>query len=339
MGIRYRKSINLGKGFRVNMSKTGPGFSWGGKGYRITRTANGNIRGTAYIPGTGISYQKDFGNPHKKINTASKEKSSSKNTKSRSSEPTSVNMRRFENDLSAINPGSMADVIEISQKNRSKKILAILLMVVGIGLAIVNPLFLILAIVGLILLFYNKSNDKIAIDYDMTEDAKKELDASNDFLAGIMESDQVWLVRSVEELPETSEADMKISQRISMKFSKDNDEIETNAETFTLSNDQTKLIFLPDALFIKEGSKMSALSFNDMEISLHKLTFLEEDRPPADATLLGKTYEHTNKDGSPDKRFKENRELNIVEYGVLSLYKEPGLNSFIIFSDTVLDGE
>lgn len=45
MGIRYRKSINLGKGFRVNMSKTGPGFSWGGKGYRITRTANGNIRG------------------------------------------------------------------------------------------------------------------------------------------------------------------------------------------------------------------------------------------------------------------------------------------------------
>ena len=45
MGIRYRKSINLGKGFRVNISKTGPGFSWGGKGYRITRTANGNIKG------------------------------------------------------------------------------------------------------------------------------------------------------------------------------------------------------------------------------------------------------------------------------------------------------
>lgn len=339
MGIRYRKSINLGKGFRVNMSKTGPGFSWGGKGYRITRTANGNIRGTAYMPGTGISYQKDFGNPHKKIEKTAKEKLSSKNTKSRPSEPKNVNIRRFENDLSAINPGSMADVIKISEKNRNKKILAIVLVIAGIGLAITNPLFLIIALAGIIFLFYNKSNEKIAIDYDMTEDAKKELDTSNDFLAGIMESDQVWLVRKAEELAETSEADMKINQRISMNFSRGNDGIETNAETFTLSSNQTKLIFLPDALFIKEGSKMSALNFNDMEISLHKLRFLEEDRPPADATLLGKTYEHSNKDGSPDKRFKENKELNIVEYGVLSLYKEPGLNSFIVFSDTVLDGE
>ena len=50
MGIRFRKSINLGKGFRINMSKTGPGFSWGGKGFRLTKTAKGNIRGTAYIP-------------------------------------------------------------------------------------------------------------------------------------------------------------------------------------------------------------------------------------------------------------------------------------------------
>ena len=63
MGFRYRKSINLGKGFRVNMSKSGPGFSWGGNGFRLTRTAKGNIRGTAYIPGTGISYQKEFKDP------------------------------------------------------------------------------------------------------------------------------------------------------------------------------------------------------------------------------------------------------------------------------------
>ncbi|WP_297378513.1 DUF4236 domain-containing protein, partial [Anaerococcus sp.] len=37
MGIRFRKSINLGKGFRINMSKTGLGFSWGGKGFRLTK--------------------------------------------------------------------------------------------------------------------------------------------------------------------------------------------------------------------------------------------------------------------------------------------------------------
>ena len=40
MGWRYRKSINLGGGFRVNLSKNGIGYSWGVKGYRMTKTAD-----------------------------------------------------------------------------------------------------------------------------------------------------------------------------------------------------------------------------------------------------------------------------------------------------------
>ena len=55
MGFRYRKSINLGGGFRINLSKSGVGYSWGTKGYRITKTASGKTRSTYSIPGTGIS--------------------------------------------------------------------------------------------------------------------------------------------------------------------------------------------------------------------------------------------------------------------------------------------
>ena len=61
MGFRFRKSINLGGGFRVNLSKSGVGYSWGTKGYRVTKKAGGGGRTTASIPGTGISYTKDFG--------------------------------------------------------------------------------------------------------------------------------------------------------------------------------------------------------------------------------------------------------------------------------------
>ena len=56
MGWRYRKSINLGGGFRINLSKSGIGYSWGVKGFRITQTASGQTRKTYSIPGTGISY-------------------------------------------------------------------------------------------------------------------------------------------------------------------------------------------------------------------------------------------------------------------------------------------
>ena len=56
MGFRFRKSINLGGGFRINLSRSGIGCSWGTKGFRVTKTAKGTTRVTTSIPGTGISY-------------------------------------------------------------------------------------------------------------------------------------------------------------------------------------------------------------------------------------------------------------------------------------------
>lgn len=56
MGVRFRKSMKLPGGVRVNASKSGIGYSYGGKGFRVTKTAKGTTRTTASIPGTGISY-------------------------------------------------------------------------------------------------------------------------------------------------------------------------------------------------------------------------------------------------------------------------------------------
>ncbi len=58
MGFRFRKSFGAGP-FRVNLSKSGIGYSVGGKGFRFTKKAGGGTRTTASIPGTGISYVKD----------------------------------------------------------------------------------------------------------------------------------------------------------------------------------------------------------------------------------------------------------------------------------------
>lgn len=124
-----------------------------------------------------------------------------------------------------------------------------------------------------------------------------------------------------------------------LSFRRGNDQVDTNAETFTLEGGPIKLIFLPDSIFIKQDGKLNALGFNEIQMNIGKMTFLEDEREPNDATLLGKTYEYTNKDGSPDKRYKENREVALVEYGFISLYKEPGFDTLIVFSDTVLDGK
>ena len=56
MGLRFRKTIDLGNGARINISKSGIGYSFGGRGFRVTRTARGTDRVTLSIPGTGLSY-------------------------------------------------------------------------------------------------------------------------------------------------------------------------------------------------------------------------------------------------------------------------------------------
>ena len=66
MGFRYRKSINLGGGARLNLSKSGVGFSVGTKGARLTKTARGTTRTTLSIPGSGISYVSETGKSGKR---------------------------------------------------------------------------------------------------------------------------------------------------------------------------------------------------------------------------------------------------------------------------------
>ncbi len=61
MGMRFRKSINLGGGARVNLSKSGIGYSLGTKGARITKKSSGGTRRTLSVPGTGVSYVKESG--------------------------------------------------------------------------------------------------------------------------------------------------------------------------------------------------------------------------------------------------------------------------------------
>lgn len=70
MVFRYRKSKNFGP-FRINLSKSGVGWSVGGKGFRYTKKANGGNRTTTSIPGSGISWVKESSR-NNTINNASK---------------------------------------------------------------------------------------------------------------------------------------------------------------------------------------------------------------------------------------------------------------------------
>lgn len=65
MGFRFRKSLSLGRGIRLNLSKRGIGISVGRKGLRLG-IGPGGTRFSAGIPGTGMYYEKRLGSRKRK---------------------------------------------------------------------------------------------------------------------------------------------------------------------------------------------------------------------------------------------------------------------------------
>lgn len=58
MGFRYRRSFRMAPGVRLNVSKSGLGFSAGGRRYRVTRHAGGRLSRAINLPIRGLSHHR-----------------------------------------------------------------------------------------------------------------------------------------------------------------------------------------------------------------------------------------------------------------------------------------
>ena len=79
MGLRFRKSVQLFPGFRLNFSKHGAGFSVGNRGFRYSHSATGRRTVSTSIPGTGLTWSQSL-NPSKPHYSASKRHTSSRSS-------------------------------------------------------------------------------------------------------------------------------------------------------------------------------------------------------------------------------------------------------------------
>lgn len=63
------------------------------------------------------------------------------------------------------------------------------------------------------------------------------------------------------------------------------------------------------------------------------LKFIEQERIPKDTLTVGATWAKVNKNGQPDKRFKDNYRIPIVKYGQMDLATQTGLNESYCISN------
>ncbi len=311
MGWRYRKSINLGGGFRINLSKSGIGYSWGVPGYRITKTANGKTRKTYSIPGTGISYVENDRN--NKFQGNSQNINYDYNTKLITGDTTyyrNTNLDRM---------GQNDEIL--MQINKVKNINTIA------NVCIASIVFL---FIGVILKFLIAKKWKINLKYEFDEYSEKKYESLNCFFKEISKNKKIWQINTSTKVYNTkynSGAGNNVTRNTSLITKSMPWYIENNIDVYGLKLQNEKIYFTPDRIIIFRGMRrVSGRSYKDLEAGFSTTNFVETEMIPKDARICSYTWQYVNKNGGPDRRFSNNRQMPVCKYGEITLKTNDGIN-------------
>lgn len=309
MGWRYRKSINLGGGFRINLSKSGIGYSWGFPGYRHTYSANGSQRKTYSIPGTGISYVESSG---KRKNPSNNNIKYDENTKLITGDTT------YYQNSNISNMGKGDEILKQISKVRNINILA--------NICLISICLIPIGIILKLLIAYKW---KIDLTYEMDDINQKKFDSLNEFLQLLQQNKRLWQVGSSTRVYNTkynAGAGNNVS-RHAISVSKSMPwYISHNIDVFCLKLTTEKIYFTPDRMLIFKNFSVGCRKYNDMVAGFDTTNFVESEFVPRDAEIIRYTWRYVNKSGGPDKRFNNNRQIPVCKYGEISLTSEDGIN-------------
>lgn len=343
MGWRYRKSINLGSGFRINISKSGIGYSWGVPGYRKTWKATGGTRTTYSIPGTGFSYIDESKSPG--------------TTNGRL--PRANSMKRYNLENSKTYPVVNGTIDAISTPENAlfvKKLKNILVKnfltwIIGVTLLVVwwffmdvipgniwgiSWLSLFCGVIAISLLL--RSRRFLRVEYDVDEEIAKIIEKRNNALALLLRCDRLWSIEQYESVVYSRvNAGAKTNYKripVLCFYTKAPYYLKVKGDQcfYQIKIRSTRYIFLPDKVLIVGFLKVGALRYHDISVALEDSNFVEDGAAPKDAVFLYHTWQYVNNNGTPDRRFNNNRQLAVYKYEKVYLKSTTGLNLHLMAS-------
>jgi hypothetical protein len=87
-----------------------------------------------------------------------------------------------------------------------------------------------------------------------------------------------------------------------------------------------KLFFMPDKVFVLKGKRYGAISYDHINKLTSSERFIENESIPRDGKVIDYTWQYVNRNGGPDRRFKNNRQIPVMQYGVVELTASEGLH-------------
>jgi len=96
---------------------------------------------------------------------------------------------------------------------------------------------------------------------------------------------------------------------------------------------ENTLYFFPDRILVRGRTDgWGAIGWDQLTVSAHETRFIESGTVPHDTEIVDHTWSYVNKNGSPDRRFSNNRQIPVCRYGFLEITSTSGLHEFIYVS-------
>jgi hypothetical protein len=348
VGFRFRRTVRILPGLRLNLSRSGASVSLGPKGFHYTVGPKGT-RVTAGIPGTGMFWT-EYSPYGKNSNIRTRVPSNGTNSAFR---PSSINIPPNDQTLTpvesaapdAINALSTSEIAQILNSIQRRIRFAPIVFAICLALVVfafnsgdnhwinLSALFTVTFVPLSILL--DRYRRSIAIKYEFQGVANTVAHTLAETFNELKGCSRVWSVIAEGRVDRKRNAGANTRnqrKKIYPRFGRPNC-LRGYVKFPALKLGRQELYFIPDAILVVTRGSVAALTYQELIFSNNKIRFIETEPVPRDASVVGETWRYVNKNGGPDRRFKFNRTLPICSYGEMEFKSESGLNCKIEYSN------
>ena len=102
---------------------------------------------------------------------------------------------------------------------------------------------------------------------------------------------------------------------------------------FQNQNGSNIYIYPGFAALFDNKENFGLIEIDELNLTFESMNFLETEKIPKDSKIVGETWAKVNKDGTPDRRFKDNYKIPIARYGELTFKSTTGVFEVFLFSN------
>jgi len=172
----------------------------------------------------------------------------------------------------------------------------------------------------------------IATEIDIDKQQAEPYFRMRDLFARLTESKSIWNVLSettINRVVQRSSADTAID-RTPVEFSLSSCDLiqwEDQRVPYLPNRTGGDMYIYPGFVLYRASKQAFALiESRDVSVRFVPTRFTEEAQVPSDSAVIGHTWAKCNKDGSPDRRFANNYQIPLVQYGSLLFTTNDGLD-------------